>query len=351
MRVDEDGLARILKQDITKNVFFIYGDDDYLKSFYCSRLVKLCVPEEMQVFNLHTYNDDETPFEDIFETAGNYPMMSDKTVLLVRNYKLSALKKDALDRFEENLKSVPDTTVMIFYFDTTEVEYGPKWKPAPWNEVIDRIDTLGIIAELNSRSQGSLASLLVKKAPDRGTSIGRQEAVYLVETVGTDMQNLLNEFNKVCAYSAGNPVTREMIDSVCVKSIEADVFMICDSIFEKKNDRAYAVMTELLRLGVSGQEILGAMNSTFMNMYRIKVALNANRTFEDVVNIFSLNKGQTSAARKLVAVVRPMKISTIRRCLNFLSDADVKIKRMAGVDDKTVLTELIALLCGVLGNA
>lgn len=351
MRIDEAGFSNLIKQELKRNIFFIYGDDDYLKNFYCNRLVKVCVPEEMQVFNLHIYNDDETAFEEIFETADCYPMMCDKTVLLVRNYKLSTLKKDNLDKFIEKLRAVPETTVIIFFYDTMEVDYGPKWKPGAWNEVIDKIDTVGVIAEINSRSEGSLANLLVKKAPDRGTTIGQEEAIYLVSTVGTDMQNLLNEFNKVCSYSGGKPVTKAMIDNVCVKSVEADVFMICNSIFAKKNDTAYAVMNELLRLGVTAQEILGAMNSTFVNMYRIKVALNANRVFEDVVNIFSMNKGQASAARRLITVVKPMRLSSIRKCIGYLSDADVKIKRMTGIDDKTVLTELIALLCGVLDNA
>lgn len=350
MRIEEDAFRRIIKNGTDANLFFIFGDDSYLKSFYCDSLVKSCVPEEMQAFNLHVYEDDKTPFEEIFETAANYPMMSDKTVLLVRDYNLSSLKKEKLTEFASKLEAVPSTTVMIFYFDTLEVEYGPTWRPSSWNPIIDRFDGIGIVAELNSRTPEKLAAMLVKGAGERGTSISQQDAVYLVDAVGTDMQNLVNEFNKVCSFSQGQPVTRTMIDEVCVRSVSADVFMICDSLFSHNNDIAFAVLGELLRIGVSAQEILGAMNSTFVNMYRIKAALNSNHSFEEVVRIFNMNKGQTAAAKKLIAIVRPMRISSIRQCLVYLNKADIKVKR-SNSEDAVVLTELIAMLSEVLSNA
>jgi len=348
--LDEEGFGRYLKSGIKDNVFFIWGSDDYLKNYYCDTLVKKLVPEDMQTFNLHIYDNDETPFEEIFETAANYPMMSDYLCLLVRNYNIHKLDKNSFAQLKNKLAEIPETTVIIFYFETVEVEYGKSWRPTAWNPVVDWFGTACVSVELNPRTPEKLVSMLVKSAGKRGGSIDASTAAYFVEFVGVDLMNLNNEFDKLCDYSHGKPITRQMIDEVCVRSVSSDVFRICESLFARNNDEAFAVLNELIRIGVKAPEILGAMSSTFVNMYRMKVAFGCGRSLTDVARIFEMNKGQIYTAGKLEKTVRPLKSEAIRRCLDSLIAADMKIKR-SSESDAVILTELIAKLGEVLKNA
>lgn len=340
--IDEDALAKKLKAPISDNIWLIFGDDGYLKDHYCKKLTDACVNADLQVFNFHVYNDNEKELADIFADADNLPVMSDKTCLLVRNYPLCELGKNQLEEFENKLKAVPDTTVLIFFYNTFELFDG-KNVVSKWSEAVKILSSLGVAVNLSHRSQNKIARMLVSRAPSRGTVIGEAEAQYLVDTVGDDMQTLLNEFNKLCAYSCGQPVTKQMIDEIAVKSIDANVFDISSAILSGKTDKAFAVTNELLRTKTPVQPIIGALASTFVNLYRYKTASAAGHTYEELAAPFGYKGSYGYSFRQLSPYVAKIPAGGIRDALDVLLEADTKTKSTA-FDPATLMSELIARL-------
>lgn len=340
--IDEEKLNKIIKSEIKDNIFFIFGDDDYLKEFYCGKLTSAIVSEELKFFNYHVYQDDSVPIETIFADGDNLPMMSDRTCLLVRNFPLHEMKKETMEYFEKGLKNLPETTVLIFYYDTIEIIYNVK-KTSKWSPVINMISKYGLVAQIDHRTPAKMAKMLVSRAKDRGTTIDSEEAMYLISCVGEDMQTLLNEFNKVCAFSRGEKITKEMIDATAVKSVEANVFDISIAILNSDIDRAFEILNELLRIKTELQPILGALASTYVNIYRYKAAMNSNRGYTDFAETFGYKGNPSYTFNKLYNYTKRTNISTIRKALDILADADVRSKSTK-VDDKILLTETIAKL-------
>ena len=59
--IDEDGLQRLLKAPPQEHIFFLFGDDSYLKEVYAERLQKAVIADDaLKFFNFHVYEDDET---------------------------------------------------------------------------------------------------------------------------------------------------------------------------------------------------------------------------------------------------------------------------------------------------
>lgn len=340
--IDEEGIAKKLKSGITDNIWLICGDDAFLKDHYCRKLTDACVSENLRFFNFHTYNDDEKTLNDIFETAGNMPVMSDKTCLLIRNFPLCDLGERQLEDFKEKLKNIPDTTVLIFFYNTYEL-YDGKYVVSKWSETVNIIDSMGIIVNLSHRGQNKMARMLISRAKDRGTSIGEEEADYLIETVGDDMQNLLNEFNKVCAYADSKPVTKEMIDAVAVKSVDANVFDISIAILSGDTDRAFAITNELLRTKTPVQPIIGALAKTFADLYRYKCASAAGKTVDDFAEAFSYKGNYSYSFRQLSSHAARISVKGIRSALDILTENDVKTKSMA-FEPAVLMSELISRL-------
>ena len=166
--------------------------------------------------------------------------------------------------------------------------------------------------------------------------------MYLINCVGEDLQVILNEFNKVCAFSCGEPVTKEMIDITAVKSVEASVFDISASIFSGETDKAYKILNELLRQKTAASAIIGALGSAYVNAYRLKVALNADKTVNDFASQFQYKETKYSFG-KISPFVRKSTLSSIRKALNILSEADVKSKS-SRISEEMLLTELISKL-------
>ena len=340
--LEEEGFAKLLRKDLSDRLFLFFGDDGYLKDYYCGRLVERTVDERMKLFNYHVYQDDEFSLDDIFADADNLPMMAEKTCLLVRNYPLDELKKDELKAFEKRLLNIPDTTVMIFFFSTDAVAYQPA-KGSKWNGAVKLFIEHGQAVRLDHRSPAKIANMLVKRAGDRGASIGPEEARYFIDCVGDDMQALLNEFNKLCAFSQGQPVTREMIDATATKSVEASVFDISAAIFSGNTDKAFATANELLRRKTELQPMLGALASAYVDIYRYKVALNAHKGYSDFTEAFGYKGNQSYRFNKIAAFTKKSSIASIRKAIDVLSEADVRSKSTKK-DDAVLMTETIAKL-------
>lgn len=340
--IDEEQFSRLLKKEITDKVFFIYGDDGFLKDHYCDKLTSLIVDDALKFFNFHTYNDDDTPLEEIFDTADTLPVMADKTCLLIRNYPLQELNKEDFAKLENCIENLPESTVMIFFYNTLEPVYNTK-KGSKWNSVIGLFSKYGQAVQIDHRTPAKTAKLLVSKAKEKGSSIDNDEALYLIDCVGDDMQTLMNEFNKVCAFSQGEKITKEMIDLTAVKSVEATAFDISASIFSGDTDRAFEILNELIRIKTEPQPIIGALASAYVNMYRYKIAIMADCGYTDFAETFNYKGNISLTFGKLTAYTKKMSLSSIRKAIDILAEADVKTKTTR-FDERILLTETIAKL-------
>lgn len=336
---DEDIFSKMLKNGIEHNIFLFTGDEDYLKEHYCNQLVSKTVDESLMFFNFHKYEDDETSLEAIFADADNLPVMSDKTCLLIRNYPLDSLGTAAVKEFEKALSEVPETTVMIFYFSSDKL---PQGKNAKWDALEKLFSKYGCTVKIEHRTPAKTAKLLVSRAKDKGTSIDYDTAMYLVNAVGDDLQTVLNEFNKVCAFSCGAPVTKEMIDTTAVKSVEASVFDISTSIFSGDTDKAFRILKELLRQKTAASAIIGALGSAYANAYRLKVALNNDKSVSDFASDYQYKETKYTFG-KIAPFVKKSTLSSIRKALDLLLEADVKSKS-SRISEEILLTELISKL-------
>lgn len=341
--INEDDLKRRLKSGPFPRVWFIFGDDGYLKDFYLAKITDLTVPEDLRFFNLHTYNEDETSLEDIFADAENLPVMCNKTCLVVRNFPLQSLGTNQLDTLKKQLENIPETTVMIFFYNTVDVVYNEKKPGEKWTSIINLFCDCGTAVELNHRTKAGIAAMLVKKASARGTSISQEDALYFVNVAGDDMQTLINEFDKLCAYSSGEPVTQDMIDTVTVKSVEANVFEITSSVFAGDTDRAYEILDELLRQKAKPVEIIGAMANAYVNLYRQKTAASNSKTVRDFSEAYGYKNDWQF--KYTTPYVGKMSTGKIRRSIELLLQTDIKGK--TGAADETVLKELISMLAAV----
>lgn len=339
--IDEEKFSKMLKNGLSGNIFFLFGEDTYLKDYYCEKLIDLTVDENLRFFNLHTYQDDETDLETIFADADNLPMMADKTCLLVRNFPLASLNADALKKLESQLRDIPETTILVFFYNALEVQYTP-YKYSKWNAVVNLFAKCGFAVQLDHRTPERMAKMLVSKAKTKGTSIDPEEALYLVQCVGDDMQTLMNEFNKICAFSEGEKITKEMIDRTAVKSVEATVYDIGLAICSGDIDKAFSILNEVLRQKTEVQLIIGALANTYVNIYRYKIALNAGKGYNDFAETFNY-KNASLAFRDLSAFTRKSTIGSIRKAIGILSEADVRAKSTK-VDERIFMTEVIAKL-------
>jgi DNA polymerase-3 subunit delta len=163
------------------------------------------------------------------------------------------------------------------------------------------------------------------------------------------MNVLLNEFDKVCAYSQGNEVTKEMIDSIAVRSIEASVFDLTDAINSGRNDRAFEILSELIKTKTEPTIIIGTIAFGYVDIYRAKAA-EANRSgYSEYLRAFANYKNKSFRLEKAAKSARKLTMNQIKELLKAVSDADIRIKSFS-VDNTVILEELVAKLLYIAGG-
>ncbi len=344
MFLTEEQLAARLKAGTLDRVYLVYGDDGYMKRVYADRIVNAVLGDDsLRFFNFHEYEEDNTPFADVFADADNLPVMSERTCLLVKDYPLSGLSAKEFEAFVQSLKNVPETAVIVFAFltvDFTRNQYDyPKWQ-----NVIKAFGEAGTAAELTHRTGNRLVRMLVKGAKDRGAELSAADAQYLIDVTGEDTGHLLNEIGKLCAYADGQAVTREMIDRVVTKTVEASVFDISDAILRGDPDEALATAFELLRRKVPIQSIIGALSSAYVNLYRLVTAAGDGKRYADFAETFGYKSSY--GVQKAAPYARNRTPARAREAIEILLEADVITKSRA-FDPETLLTELVCRLAAV----
>ena len=317
-------------------IYLICGDEDYLKKTYTDSIAAKNVEPAFESFNLQKFEGKGLDLGDVFEQASIMPMMSDKRCLIVEDYKLEGASDKDISNISAYVESCPETSIVIF------VQKNPEFSLAKAKKAADIIAKHGAVCTLNKRTGNDLIKPLISSANKQGCVLTTQMANYLVSQVGDDFNVLINELHKVCGYAAGGEITKAHVDAVAVKTDDVKIYYLTKALMGKDFDKAYKVLHTLLKQKVEAQYILGTIISAYVDMYRAKVALFCGDRADALATDFAYR----NTAFRLANAARDaskLDIPTIRKCLEVLSEADMKLKKSYG-DDVIILEQLMVKL-------
>ncbi len=333
---DEKTLKAHIKAGEFFPIYLMCGDEDYLKKHYTDMIAAKNIEPAFESFNLQKFDGKGLDLRDVFEQASIMPMMSDKRCIIVEDYKLEGAGEDAISQISAYLETSTDTSIVIFHQKSAEFSLVKAKKAA------DIISKHGAVCLLNKRKGNDLIKPLISSASKQGCTLTSQMANYLVSLVGDDFNVLINELQKVCNYAGSGEITRSHIDAVAVKTDEAKIYDLTKALMSKDFDRAYKVLHALIKSKVSPEYIFGTIVSTYVDMYRGKVSLSCGESADTLATDFAYGKrafALTNGARDASKIDLP----TLRKCLDVLSQADMKLK-MSSDDNIIVLEQLMVRL-------
>ncbi len=337
MRFNEQQLKEQIKAGSYSNAYLIYGEESYLKEYYILQLRKKLVDPAFEAFNLHKFDGRDTALDDILKDAQMLPMMSAYNLVLVRDYPVEKNKSD-LKLIGEFLDEVPDTTVLILYYDALE----PDVKSAGFKKLAAAFDHAGTVINMEKRTETDTAKLLVSGAKKRGAVLDIHNAKYLISVSGNDLKNLLNELDKLAYFSHGQEITKEVIDNMATKCLQARVYDLSKSIVNGDMDTAYTVLDTLFCMKEDPILILAVIGGVYVDMYRVKSAKTAGCSYDDVAKHYNY-RGREFALRNASRDCAVLTEKQLRRSLDEIMNTDLKLKSTA-TDKKLLLEELIVKL-------
>lgn len=344
---DEEALKKNIKSGEFSRVYFIYGNESYLKHFYIDLLIKKTVDNDFKDFNLHILEGKDTNLNEISDCVLSFPMMGEYSLTVVNDYPVQGLVGDRGKinvNFEELINELPESTVLVFFTDNTEVDE----KNTKYSRFIKFIESKGgICANICKRNTTQLSRLLQDSAKKKGCDLSRDVALYMVSLAGDDMSILRNELDKVCAYRKSGAITKNDIDRCVIASVEAKVFSLSRQIASGDADGAFTTLSNLFKLKEEPVAILAVLSKAFVDMYRVKAVKEKGLKPDCLADIFpSSYKGRAFIITNAAKDGGRYGITQLRKALELLSEADLRLKS-TGENPRSVLEELVLRLLRV----
>ena len=158
---------------------------------------------------------------------------------------------------------------------------------------------------------------------------------YFIEICGTNMQDLINEIRKLIEYAGeGGEITKEAIDKLSIKQMDAVIFDLTDSLGNKDISQAMNVLENLIYCKEPIQKILITLYNHFRKLYLTKLAEKYQKNLAETLNlkpnqIFLTSKYKKQATYFTEKTLRDLLESLINLDTNYkigLIDLDIGLK-------------------------
>lgn len=338
----ENMLKGSLSRGSILNTYFIFGNDAYLKKMYVDKIVDKVTGRD-DVFNFVQF-ENGCNLQEVFDAKEQFPLMVDKKCVVLCDYDFEHASKSDFEKLIDLLSNPVDTTVFIFWCNNLEFELKKNEKA---KKLAAAAETGGGMAvQIDHRSVSDLKKMLIDGATARGAKMDAATAGYLIENCGEDINILKSELEKLCAYVGEGTITRDIIDRVSVKSVEASVYNLAKEIFSHNVSGAMRLLDELFYMRIEPGIILHSISSSFVDVARAAAAVEQGVRVTDIAKEFGYGNRDfvlTRAAEN----ARRLDKAKISLCLEEIVAADNALKSFNS-NERAVIEQLVVKLVYVL---
>ena len=336
LKIDE--LEKQLSQQEPKGIYLLYGEETFLLQQQLNKIKKK-FGEIIKGINYIAIDENNIQelIADIETPAFGYStklIIARNTGIFKREVKgrSGGASKELKDKINEYLKSNIDmiNESVILVFVENEVEK---------NSIYNTIEKIGTVCNFEEQKPFQIIKRLKAICNSYKVNVDESTLQYLIESCGTNMQDLINEIRKLIEYAGENgKIQKQDIDKLCIKKIESIIFDLTDNLGQKKVKEALEVLYNLIASKEPIQKILITLYNHFKKLYFVKIAIANNK---DVAQSLQLKPNQMFLVNKYKLQAKGFKTSELRKIIQELEDLDYHYK--IGLIDLNVCLE--AILC------
>ncbi len=319
-RIDED-----ISSGQFKNIYLLYGEEDYLKLQYKNKLLKALVNEGDNM-NFTKYEDNGINVGQVIDQAETMPFFAEHRVILIEN---SGFGKKMPEDLGNYLSSIPDFTIFIFVEPSAD-KRGKLYKAAK---------AAGRDIEMNMPNESVLAKWVGGQLNAAGKQMKRDAWSQFLNMTHDSMDNMATELDKLVSYVGDrNQITLEDVNAICIARVETKIFDMLNAISAKDLKRTLDLYQDMLSAKEPPMRILTMIVRQFRQMKVIKE-----------LSAYGNNAGTIASKVGMpdFAVKRTMQLAnnfSAREITNLLNDAaDFEEQFKTGRLDEKLAVELIIM--------
>ena len=333
-----------LREQISKNqlasLYFLYGEEKFLVKRDVLRLTRKFSTADFPEFNFNEF-PHTAAIDEIADAAMALPFMAERKCVTVSDLNVDALGASEQSKLQELIENVPETTVLVFFLPTLEIDVK---KSAKWRNFIKKVDAAGCSICYARRSESDLEKFLCREAEKRGCTLSRALAGRILRYTGSDLNALTNEIQKLCAFAGGGEITGDQIEEVVTKNMETTVFLLSNALVRGDYSKAYTLLDLLISQGEKPITILSVLSGAYIDMYRVRAAIESGKTSRAPAE-YGDYKGRDFRLKYAERDMRDLSLEVLRESIALLLECDLSLKLSSGdAMDRIVLEKLFSKL-------
>ncbi|WP_029504938.1 DNA polymerase III subunit delta [Lachnoclostridium phytofermentans] len=322
-----------LKQHIKTNsyerFYLLYGNEAYLKRFYKNKL-KAGILGDSDEMNFTYAEGKDIDCNEMIHIAETMPFFSEKRLILLEN---SGWFKNQ-SNFADYIREMPESTYVVFVENEVDKR----------NRLYKAVKDLGYISELNGLDEKSLKIWVVSLLQRENKKITDATLTYFLNKVGTNLDNIQSEIDKLISYCYEREViTEEDIREVCSEQITGKMFQMLDSIAIKNQKRALELYYDLLSLREKPMTILYLLNRHINLLMQCKALLAKRNSNTEIASKMGV---PPFAVTKYAAQARNFSEDTLKKSLILGTEIEEQVKTGKLIDQIGVEVLIIKTVLG-----
>ncbi len=338
---NEAALASTIKKAENCDVYCFFSSISYMLQSYSGKLIKKLLLQCDS--DITTIGGPKLDIEAITAAAGVISFFGTKRIVFVKEIELTALTDKDAQELCDIIQNVENAVIII----TCIIKDDKALTTKKAKMIADTAEKAGVCAHIKNPSVQDAQRFVVQRVQSLGAQISQAGASLIVERLGTDYALIKSEVAKLAAVARYEEITREIIDKMCTKNIEANVFDMVRYVTMRQLPRAIEKLKELFDLQNDEIQITAALSGAFVDMYRVKTGARYGAKYNEVFKDFGY-KGSDYRLKKSSETAAHFSEKQLGQILKVLCTLDEKLKSSPA--EKKVLLQTALCEIGLISN-
>ncbi|MBI4536122.1 MAG: DNA polymerase III subunit delta, partial [Ignavibacteriae bacterium] len=291
-------------------VYLFHGAEDYLADQATDAVINSALTKEERGFNLDIMYGAEADARDIVSHASSFPMMSERRVVVVREFDRLG-NKELLSHYIDS----PSPTTCLILLSTK-----PDFRKKPYLTARRN----GVEIEFKPLYDNQIPSWIGRRIKEQGRTIDPEACRLLAAYVGTSLREIQNEIDKLYIYvGEKTAITAEDISAVVGSSREFNVFELQKAIGAKDIRRSTEILERMLDSGESATMIIVMLTRYFNILWKLYDLRRRGATTQQMASEGGVNP---YFLKEYLDVLTRFTLDEIEHSFELLAAADERLK-------------------------
>jgi len=317
-------------------------DDDLLylftgtsEVFIKNRISRILQSITKETYTIIRYDCESTSLGKIINECITIPLLEDIKVVILKNPTFLSSTKDTLTSdaksFIKYLKNPAESCILMIDAHGTKIN--------PTNEIYKALKNYALIINYDDSQEIELKGWVIRSFATANVTISEEAINLFMDYLNNDQIRMEQEINKLINYvGRGKSVTTADIELLVDKDLSNEIFNLIKAIVEHNHKRIAKIYQNLTQNTKDASNILGMINSSFVDMVTIAKLLKVGYSQNDIAKAYNVSPGR---AYYMVKNAKSFKLSDLENYVIKLSLLDYKIK--SGQIDKSLGMDLLIM--------